>query len=345
MKRFIYASLLTVMLAMLVMPGRVWAQCWVKFPDGTEWNSVTSGEKKPIKFATPGFKVSFNPNIPDGTIFLRKDLDFHNVYGGGNITCNAGFGNVFYRPATLTWKSGFQKTSIPGLETAISFYPVNNLWGRVVQWGNGIDQITFTPTEDWARLRIHFRKTGPITSGGVISGRVGSMWVKEGYIDVVEWWLDGNIVIDPQVPTCRVSTPAITVPLGNVRASTFTGVGTPSPSKPFNIELECSGIEAEKTLDVYTTLTDHTNPGNVSDTLTLAKDSTATGVGIQVLNGNTVVKYGPDSSAIGNKNQWKAGAAGNGTFTIPLTARYVQTAPKVTPGTANGLATFTMSYK
>ncbi|WP_269139617.1 fimbrial protein [Burkholderia stagnalis] len=171
-------------------------------------------------------------------------------------------------------------------------------------------------------------------------------WYSHSYPPIVSYRFGGGgVVIDPQVPTCRVTTPAITVPLGSMRASTFTGVGTPSPSKPFNIELECSGIETGKNLNVYTTLTDHTNPGNVSDTLTLAKDSTATGIGIQVLNGSTVVKYGPDSSAIGNKNQWKAGAAGNGTFTIPLTARYVQTAPKITPGTANGLATFTMSYQ
>ncbi|HDR9589065.1 TPA: fimbrial protein, partial [Burkholderia stabilis] len=113
-------------------------------------------------------------------------------------------------------------------------------------------------------------------------------------------------------PTCRVTTPAITVPLGNMPASTFTGVGTFSPSKPFNIVLQCSGGNTGTATNVYTTLTDHTNPGNVSDTLSLAADATATGIGIQVMNGSTVIKYGPDSSATGNTNQWKAGEAGNG---------------------------------
>jgi type 1 fimbria pilin len=96
---------------------------------------------------------------------------------------------------------------------------------------------------------------------------------------------------------------------------------------------------------VYTTLTDQTNPANQSNTLSLSASSTASGIGIQVLNGNTVISYGPDSSVVGNPNQWLAGSTGNGTFNIPLTARYAQTAPTVKPGTANGIATFTMSYQ
>nr|WP_196492920.1 fimbrial protein [Burkholderia stagnalis] len=195
-------------------------------------------------------------------------------------------------------------------------------------------------------IEIELVKIGPITAGGVITGEVLGAFAGPGNsFQAVSFRIGGGIVVRPQVPTCRVTTPEITVPLGNMPASTFTGIGSVSPSRPFNIVLQCSGGETGTVTNVYTTLTDHTNPGNVSDTLSLAQDSGATGIGIQVLNGNTVIKYGPDSSAAGNTNQWKAGEAGNGTFTIPLTARYVQTAPKITPGTANGLATFTMSYQ
>ncbi|WP_155634515.1 fimbrial protein [Burkholderia stagnalis] len=341
MKRFIYAGLLAVM---LVMPGWAWAQCWVKYPDGTVWNTWNPAEvKKPVLFVAPAFEVSFNPNVPVGTYIFSKRIDFDNVRGG-KLYCTGGFGRIYYLAGKepSTQRTYFFPTGIPGVNMGISIS--GSPWAEVSYWGPSPAE-EWDPPDLWRQLYIFLIKTGPITEGGVFSGRVGSMWPKDlGVGALVEWHL-GNMVINPQVPTCRVTTPAITVPLGSMRASTFTGVGTPSPSKPFNIELECSGIETGKNLNVYTTLTDHTNPGNVSDTLTLAKDSTATGIGIQVLNGSTVVKYGPDSSAIGNKNQWKAGAAGNGTFTIPLTARYVQTAPKITPGTANGLATFTMSYQ
>jgi type 1 fimbria pilin len=146
-------------------------------------------------------------------------------------------------------------------------------------------------------------------------------------------------------PTCSVSTKDVYVPLGAVPIRAFTGVGSASPEKRFSISLDCAGGDAGLERKIHTTLTDHTNPANQADTLSLAPGSGASGIGIQVLNGSTVIKYGPDSSALGNINQWQAGSSGNGTFNIPLTARYVQTAPAITPGSANGLATFTMSYE
>ncbi|KAA1012041.1 fimbrial protein [Paraburkholderia panacisoli] len=153
-------------------------------------------------------------------------------------------------------------------------------------------------------------------------------------------------IVVVQHPTCRVSTPSIQVPLGSVPLKSFSGVGSTSPVQPsFNISLSCTGGDTGVMTSVYTTLTDQTNPTNQSNTLSLSTSSTASGIGIQVLNGNTVISYGPDSSVVGNPNQWLAGSTGNGTFNIPLTARYVQTAPTVKPGTANGIATFTMSYQ
>ncbi|KVH63801.1 adhesin [Burkholderia sp. MSMB1072] len=98
---------------------------------------------------------------------------------------------------------------------------------------------------------------------------------------------------------------------------------------------------------MYTTLTDASNPANVSNMLSLGPDSTASGVSIQVLHGDNdkLISYGPDSSQAGNPNQWFVGEFGNVDVTIPLKARYVQTASDVKAGTANGRATFTMSYQ
>jgi type 1 fimbria pilin len=154
-------------------------------------------------------------------------------------------------------------------------------------------------------------------------------------------------IIVKSSPTCRVATPSISVPLGNVPVNRFTGVGSTSqmPSYSFTIQLNCSGGDSGATLNVYTTLTDQTDVTNQSDTLNLSAGSTARGVGIQVLNGDTPIRFGPDSSAAGNINQWFAGSAANGTFNIPLKARYVQTGSSVVPGTANGIATFTMNYQ
>jgi type 1 fimbria pilin len=142
-----------------------------------------------------------------------------------------------------------------------------------------------------------------------------------------------------------VSTPSIQVPSGSVAIKSFSGVGSPSPDRPFNISLACSGGDSGTMVSVRTTLTDVTNPANQSNMLPLSASSTASGAGIQAVKGRTVTSCVPDSSVIANPDQWSAGNAGNRASNIPLTARYVQTTPTVTAGTANGIATFTMSYQ
>ncbi|WP_196494063.1 fimbrial protein [Burkholderia stagnalis] len=304
----------------------------------------------PLVYTLPGFTTDvFDPNVPNGTVLSTNRASLSTW--GGKIVCKPSFVNLTYRGTTPVVSNNgamgdLYSTGIPGVGMRFRFYRddggpvVGGWWPQTTPWRYSEATILAAAT-----LLIEFVKYGPISAGGVLTGEIGGWFVRDNTEQVLSNRITGSIVIQPQVPTCRVTTPAITVPLGSMPASTFTGVGTVSPSRPFNITLQCSGGETGTVTNVYTTLTDHTNPGNVSDTLSLASDATATGIGIQVLNGSTVIKYGPDSSATGNTNQWKAGEVGNGTFTIPLTARYIQTAPKVTPGTADGLATFTMSYQ
>ena len=94
------------------------------------------------------------------------------------------------------------------------------------------------------------------------------------------------------------------------------------------------------------TLTDATTPSNTTNTLTLASDSVATGVGFQLLYNGNPVSFGPDSAAAGNLNQFSvmASPATGGPVNIPFTARFIRTGT-VTPGLATANATFTMSYQ
>src|SRR5256885_10143923 len=69
----------------------------------------------------------------------------------------------------------------------------------------------------------------------------------------------------------------------------------------------CAGGEANTRLTAFITLTDATQATNRSSTLTLAQNSKARGVGIQVLRNNVPVSFGPDSGSLGNANQWNAG--------------------------------------
>ncbi|CAE6746057.1 fimbrial protein [Paraburkholderia haematera] len=140
--------------------------------------------------------------------------------------------------------------------------------------------------------------------------------------------------------TCSVSQPNVYVPLATADTRAFAaGAGTVFAPTPFSLTLSCSAGAK-----VSITLTDNVNPANRSNTLQLTPDSSATGVGIQILNGSGPVSFGADSATPGNTNQWLVGNSPNGQLQVPLTARYISTG-SVSAGKVKALATFTMSYE
>ena len=153
-------------------------------------------------------------------------------------------------------------------------------------------------------------------------------------------------------PSCTVANSAVSVPMGIVTTSRFTGIHSTTRSQSFDITLDCKGGAPDSKLRPHVTLTDANDSSNQGTILTLSKATTggkpvATGIGIQILKDGIPLAYGPDSSAPGNTNQWSAGTIAQGVaqFKIPLTANYVQTAESVTTGQANGRATFTLNYQ
>ncbi|MGA7813556.1 MAG: fimbrial protein [Caballeronia sp.] len=140
--------------------------------------------------------------------------------------------------------------------------------------------------------------------------------------------------------TCSVQTDALAVPLPNItNRALSSGVGTTAGRKTFGLSFTCaSGAQ------VSIVITDAVSPSNRSNVLTLAPDSTARGVGVQILKDKDVpVLFGPDAAGPGVMNQWLIGASPNGTLLLPLSAQYIRTGD-VTPGSLRALATFTMSY-
>lgn len=193
------------------------------------------------------------------------------------------------------------------------------------------------------RGRVYFFATGNITGGMIPARNIGALRIytanSEHPINI------GNVLIGPpRKPTCLVSTPSLAMNLGSVSTRLFAGIGTVAGSANDTITLHCSGGTGAS-VDVWVTLTDQTNPNNRSDRLSLTASSTASGVALQVLHGAQLLSYGLDASTVGNPNQWLAGNTDNGVFQIALTARFIQTHALIKPGTANGVATFTLSYR
>lgn len=143
--------------------------------------------------------------------------------------------------------------------------------------------------------------------------------------------------INERVVTCTISTPSIQVGLPAVPAHRFSADKT-AGDKQFVIGLACPD-----NIRLFATLTDGSTPGNRTDQLSLAPGSTASGVQLRILRNGIAQAFGPDSSALGNTNQWEVGWSSS-SMQIPLTAQYISTG-EIKPGIVKGVATFTMSYQ
>lgn len=146
---------------------------------------------------------------------------------------------------------------------------------------------------------------------------------------------------------CKVVDGADTVVnLPPVTGTSFSGVGSVSSqaAERFAITLDC-----QEDIRLHATMTDASDPANTTDILTLAPGSTASGVGIRILrdNGSTPVSYGPDSSSVGNPNQWYITTTPlNGArVAVPFVAKYAQSGAKVSSGSVMARSTITFSYQ
>ncbi|MFP3507502.1 fimbrial protein [Burkholderia sp. SIMBA_062] len=324
------------------------AACFSGIFSATSWADCTSNTNNGLNYYianVSGFSPpDFSPGaIPIGGVIYSKTgtVTFTNKKGPtASVHCT---------DWTYTYVTGV------GVPDGNTIYPTSipNV-GLRMKAGNTLVPYrasSYFSDTDWNEtysLTIELVKTGNITAGGVLSGAYAQYRANNASGQLlVEYRFASPVVVRPRVPTCKVATPLVTVPMGMFGISAFNGVGTTVAPRSFAISLACSGGDAGTMTNAYTTLTDSTMPSNTSTTLSLTKESTASGVGVQIMTGDTLVGFGPDSAAVGNTNQWKVGTVvpGQANLTVPLAARYVQTGSKITPGSANARATFTMSYQ
>lgn len=135
------------------------------------------------------------------------------------------------------------------------------------------------------------------------------------------------------------TTPDVLVPMGKHMNSEMTGPGTYTKSTAFSLALnDCPpGMDSiQYQLDPVTTVLDSGN-----SVVALDGSSTATGVGVQVLDDTGTMPLPLGSPVTFNGYDTHHG----GSYTIPLKARYYQTGTSVGAGTANTSMTFTMTYE
>lgn len=151
-----------------------------------------------------------------------------------------------------------------------------------------------------------------------------------------------GVVIAPT--TCKVDAGGsnVAVNFGSISAGVFAGVGSTADSRDFSVVLDCPGsaqVGARVGIRVDAVQDASNLPGVLPLTATV---DAASGVAIQMVRREGA---GEQPLRFAENVVLATGPMSAGKLTLPLRARYIQTrAGRVTPGKANGLATFTIQY-
>ncbi|SIT50583.1 hypothetical protein BN2476_850016 [Paraburkholderia piptadeniae] len=289
--------------------------------------------------------LPINSPIPDASFSVSTTVPADGTHG---VTCT--FTGSETVPAVFTnYQGGLSSGNVTPIgSTGIGYTLVSNLGSTYVTGTKNLGAAVFAtnstclatpcyltlgPTVTMQLVKLQQTLSNPMLPGGEY------MDVTIGGLVSTTISVSSPIQITSQ--TCSVTTPSINVDLGSVPVRKFTTVGSSSDPVNFNIGVDCTGL----TTNLNITFTDAFNPSNRTNTLPLSSTSIASGVGIQILRNGAAVSYGPDSNIAGTTNQIAIGQVTGTTTTIPLTARYVQTTSTIRGGSANGAATFTMSYQ
>jgi major type 1 subunit fimbrin (pilin) len=337
---------------------------------------VTGGDAGSTTVTLPSITAA--RDVPNGTV-----LGQWQKFNTGNLTFNcivdsSSSANMVFQPVSLITPSGI-KIAEPTNGTSVTVWNTNLAGVGIAVAVNASGGSCSTAYQDLASrnisgwtgtlcagsgLGLNFRyaglvevalvKTGTIAAGTVnnlgtifqatVATNVGGV-VKVGPPTAISntsgstflWqYLMGSA---PAVSVQACTTADVTVNLGSHQQSEFTGIGSVTKSPVgFNIAVNaCPGglTKIQYQFIPLNAVLDATN-----GVLALSSSSTATGIGVQLKDGSgAALKYNTQYTLSGYNTTT------GGSYTIPLTAAYYQTASSVTPGSANAVLTFTLTYQ
>ena len=177
-------------------------------------------------------------------------------------------------------------------------------------------------------------KTGDISGGTLDTGVLARASVANQFY-ITNVTLNGTNTVTSMA--CSVTTNDVDVPLGQHKKSEFSGPGSATGWKAFNIGLDC-----DKSARINVQIDATQDPSNIAGVMKLdsaSGDMAATGLGVQLY-------FVPDDSAVQfGQSRFYYTSPNGGSETVQLKARYYQTTSAITAGTANATATFTLTYK
>ncbi len=309
-------KLLTLLLGMFLLLG---------FSNTVRAQALCTYNGSPV-FSWNIFPGALDASATSGTVLARGSV------GGitGNMRCTGAARVLTYRETLVGAGTGV---------TGVVWRVTRN--GAAVGVGGGFsaspNAASYSgPVSTWVAELV--RTTGPITSptGNLSFPSMNTNWTTT---DPTTGNPPGMAIrqaamrVSVSNSTCDVSTTGITIPLGNVAASSLGAVGSTSAiSAAQNITLSCRGFPS-----VRMTLQGTQAAGGPNTVLALTGGiGIAQGVGVQLLhNRTTVLTIG---SALSLTTQ-----AATGNMSVPIAARYYRTG-NVTSGPANASPTLRFDY-
>ena len=243
--------------------------------------------------------------------------------------------------------TGVYSTNVPGIGVKVTHYGDIAAPGWPWAFYNGAAGQAVTYNVSNSNYTIMFYKTGAITPGELqFPKNFVEQWysTSAGTSGGVAAYILNVLPIKVKNPSCE--TPNLTVNLGKHAKADFGGIGATSSETPFDFVLNnCSpGMTAVKFTFKPAAGITLVNSGTAAQHLSLKSDSTASGVGVQVLyQDGTLIPFNTANSIPLGSTDYNASTGG--TFKVPMKARYIQTASTVSGGTANSAVEFTMTYE
>ncbi|MDC9588239.1 fimbrial protein [Xenorhabdus sp. XENO-10] len=211
------------------------------------------------------------------------------------------------------------------IEWKFSGYPLITANGSQDLYDSGVSGIGIRVNPQEHEAKIEFVKTENQTGSGVI---------KSGTLTA---YLEGTAIYSYHLssisfitPSCSLQRRDILVPMGKIGSTEFSGVNSTAGEKEFAIELSCNTNTPLELAFGTGTLS------GLSDVLDLDQDrNSASGIGLQVLYHDHPIQF---------NSPVKLGNTTDGTHSVSLKARYIQTGTRITAGKANATTTLDIIY-
>lgn len=317
--------------------------------DGVTLNCKKDKSDAALDFSTLGLRIS--PSVPVGTVlysgsvtvtFLCALNNLQQYYEG--LTSEV----FFKRQAIAEGALGYGLTLYTGYGGDFSTDPASIATGQIVSTfaytsGGTIGRYTtISLTVPFEIVRTSSSMAASTLLPSYVNVfNVGS-YVKGSDLKFYFTNIERAIAVTDE--TCRVASDSNqTVTLGSYTARASSGLGSgpgqSSEMTPFTINLNCEALLSGH-FDVMMQF-DGTAASGYSDAGVLALNaaSTAGGVGVQLLNESQ------QPISLGSPFRVASYPLASALISVPLYARYYQIAETVTPGSADAVAQYTISYQ